>query len=677
MKSLVRANMKLFGWTFILLIAASPAWSASTRKITVQELKDLLTAAQAARKSDDDLALQLKQVELSEELTTSTMNSLAPLAPGPHSTEQIYVLEARSAVLPPPASDLPSVPPPDAAAQQAMLSKAQNYVSKTYAQLPHLTASHMTARFQDGIVVAPTYSSVQGGITDDRDPVLDQAKTWVRLMNSKADIIESDNGNEKLVKDKTQWGPNGLAASVGPPLTLNTAMQEITSNGNPQWLRWQLIDGKQVAVYSFAVDKKKTRFSILYCCFPQTDVTGTDHLSTPLGSSLTASGGGGAPAGPPGNMQNTVQWSNFKTNSGYHGELFLDPETSTVVRLITEADFKPSDFVHYENIRTDYASVPIGGKSVIVPVRSFTIAELVPNGDANAARVTIRHQFTTQDYKDYRVAGTTAASAMEEDSKPLVDNTGKRMIQAINADVLAARAANKDKRYADAEAIILKDTESKPDLILPWIELGLAQIGLKKYTEAETSFKTALAIDPRSPKSQRDIEDALHPAHFARRATVSYNITEQDRAPEVMGIIDSSLGEIYIRTNRVLQAKAAFDTAAEANPAQAAFYLRNETLFYFQTGNTDAQLKAAEKAIAADANGAVPYYFKAQALVSKASVDPQTQKMILPPGCAEAYQKYLELEPNGQFSADAKSVLTAAGVPVPSSPVPPSSGKKS
>jgi hypothetical protein len=58
------------------------------------------------------------------------------------------------------------------------------------------------------------------------------------------------------------------------------------------------------------------------------------------------------------------------------------------------------------------------------------------------------------------------------------------------------------------------------------------------------------------------------------------------------------------------------------------------------------------------------YYFKGQALVSKATIDPSTQKMILPPGCAESYQKYLELEPNGQFSADAKGVLTGAGVAI-------------
>ena len=83
---------------------------------------------------------------------------------------------------------------------------------------------------------------------------------------------------------------------------------------------------------------------------------------------------------------------------------------------------------------------------------------------------------------------------------------------------------------------------------------------------------------------------------------------------------------------------------------------------FFKAGQSEAQLAAAEKAIAVDPTRASLYYFKAQALVSKATIDSQTQKMTLPPGCAEAYQKYLQLEPNGQFSADAKGILSAAGV---------------
>jgi hypothetical protein len=398
--------MKRFAWILVLLMTAAPAWSAP-KKITVQELKDLLTSLQDAKKSDEEVATQMKQVELTEELTSATMNSLADKVAGPLSTEQLYVLEARSAVLPPPATDLPSAPAPDAAAQQAMLSKAADFATKTYTQLPHLTATKMTARFQDGVEAIHTTSGMHSHVDDNTDPLWEQTRLYVRLLFTHTDATESENGNEKppAAKDKTQWGPNGQVASIGNQLTLPTIVQEATASGNPKFLRWESVAGKQIAVYSFSIDKKKTHYAVNYCCFPDTDTAGVINYGM-------AKGTGGAPAATnataKGNLQTYSDWKNFRTNIGYHGELFIDPDTGTIVRTITQADFKPTDFVHNESIRTDYAALPIGGKTLVVPVRVFSLAEVVPNGDSFAAHYAVRHQIITQDYKDYQPAGATA-----------------------------------------------------------------------------------------------------------------------------------------------------------------------------------------------------------------------------------------------------------------------------
>jgi tetratricopeptide (TPR) repeat protein len=257
----------------------------------------------------------------------------------------------------------------------------------------------------------------------------------------------------------------------------------------------------------------------------------------------------------------------------------------------------------------------------------------------------------------------------------LAQNTKESVsVENVNTAVVAARAATKDQRYSDAEALMLKVTAAQPELVVPWTELGLAQLGLKKYSEAENDFKTALGIDAASLKREHaedfyqpvDAKSAVAPA--ATRATgnnVGHTIsTGQKRPPELLGPTYASLGEVYIREGKITEGQAAFDTAVRDYPADAAHYRRNETILFFQLGNSDAQLDAAEKAIALDPSRPMLYYFKGQALVGKASIDPKTQKMILPPGCAEAYQRYLELEPAGQFSADASGVLSAAGVPV-------------
>ena len=77
--------------------------------------------------------------------------------------------------------------------------------------------------------------------------------------------------------------------------------------------------------------------------------------------------------------------------------------------------------------------------------------------------------------------------------------------------------------------------------------------------------------------------------------------------------------------------------------------------------NADAVAAAADKAIAADPNKPVPYYLKGQALIAKATVDPKTNRIVAPPGCEEAYEKYLQLDPNGPMAADAKNILEQIG----------------
>lgn len=104
--------MKSASGILMLLLLAAPAWAS--QKITVQQLKDLLVSLRQAGKTDADVAAQLTQVELTEELTRNTMDAVAENVPGPLSSVQMYVLEARSAALPPPPSDLPGRPVPDA-----------------------------------------------------------------------------------------------------------------------------------------------------------------------------------------------------------------------------------------------------------------------------------------------------------------------------------------------------------------------------------------------------------------------------------------------------------------------------------------------------------------------------------------------------------------------------------
>jgi tetratricopeptide (TPR) repeat protein len=213
------------------------------------------------------------------------------------------------------------------------------------------------------------------------------------------------------------------------------------------------------------------------------------------------------------------------------------------------------------------------------------------------------------------------------------------VIKNLNADLQKARDDNKNKNFPEAESLMLKDTQAKPDAPVLWLELGVAQAGQKKNSDAETSLKKAIELDSQSKKPN----------------------------PEIQAAANNSLGEVLANEGKVSEAQAAYDAAAKINPAQAGMYYGNEAIIMSRAGQPDGTVAAADKAIAADPTKPIPYYLKGQALINKATVDPKTGKIQAPPGTAEAYQKYLELAPDGQFAAEVKGVLTEMGETIKSS----------
>jgi hypothetical protein len=395
--------MKQLGLVLVLALAATPAWCA--KKVTVAELKDTLASMHRDNKGDADVANALKQLELSEELTRSVMNDVVADVPGPLSTEQIYVLEARSAMLAPPPSDIPTAAAPDAAAQKAILDKTADYVSKSYGALPGLAATKTTIRFQDNVEAAAPSSGIHGSASDvSTGSSFVSPYQFIHYINSTDAQVVSDHGAERLPagKDKTPWGANKMIALQEPDPSLGAVFAEAQGAGDFKWLRWETVNGKQAAVYSFDVPKKKAHFAVNVCCFPDVSQTGVASFSSASASSARGSGGGGAK----GNFQTNTNWNDYKTSVPYHGELFIDPDSGIVVRMITEAELKPSEVVHQVDERIDYGPVTVGGKMLVLPIKTIVDTEVVPNGDSGAAgRYSVRRTLFTSEYKDYQVAG--------------------------------------------------------------------------------------------------------------------------------------------------------------------------------------------------------------------------------------------------------------------------------
>jgi tetratricopeptide (TPR) repeat protein len=202
-------------------------------------------------------------------------------------------------------------------------------------------------------------------------------------------------------------------------------------------------------------------------------------------------------------------------------------------------------------------------------------------------------------------------------------------IKNLNGDLAKARSDRANKNFAEAAELMQKDVALKPTEALLWVELGQSQLGLKQYSDAETSLQKGIQLDAAGKKPNPDVE----------------------------GAAGNGLGEAYGSEGKIPEAQAAYDAAAKVNPAGASMYYSNEAIVMDRNNQLDATVAAAEKAIAADPTKPIPYYLKGKALINKATIDPKTQKIVAPPGTAEAYQKYLDLAPTGPFAGDAKQVL--------------------
>ena len=244
-------------------------------------------------------------------------------------------------------------------------------------------------------------------------------------------------------------------------------------------------------------------------------------------------------------------------------------------------------------------------------------ADTLANDDMSRAEY--MNKLTPEQRKAIEEIKAKNASVMKENAQ----------IKNLNADLAKARADRNSKDYADAAAIMQKDVAAKPDEPLLWVELGQAQLGMKQLSDAEESLKKCIDLEQASKKP----------------------------SPDVMGAAGNALGEAYADDGKYPESQAAYDAAAKANPPGAPMYYTNEAIVMDRANQIDATVAAADKAIAADPTKPLPYYLKGKALINKATIDPKTQKIIAPEGCAEAYKKYLELAPNGPFAPDAKSVL--------------------
>ncbi|MFZ1084375.1 MAG: hypothetical protein WAN35_05380 [Terracidiphilus sp.] len=361
--------MKRFGWILVLLMTASPTWAA--KKMTVQQLKDLLGSLQRNHGTDVEVATRLKQIDLSEELTAAVKSDLLFASPGPLTSEQICVLDARSSMLAPPPSDQPNLPIPDSLTQKSIVDKAIDIATKNDQRISHLTAMKAVSRYGH-LVTVSNWQNL------DATANLQSGDESIMYLTSKyTETVEIDQGIEKVSTSRVDPSLKRISpiSEGGMRPAISQFLRQANDGGNIHWLRWETINGARTAVFSFTIDKRKAFYGIDYCCFPTLrEVSGYD-------------------------------WKPFKKTVGLHGEFFIDPDNGTMLRIVMQAEFNPTDFVEREDTRIDYGMVTIGDSTYLLPMGSYTHTEMDISGESKKAYIN-RRTFLVASYAKYRMAGS-------------------------------------------------------------------------------------------------------------------------------------------------------------------------------------------------------------------------------------------------------------------------------
>ncbi len=230
---------------------------------------------------------------------------------------------------------------------------------------------------------------------------------------------------------------------------------------------------------------------------------------------------------------------------------------------------------------------------------------------------------------DFNEQPSSGGLTPEQQQKIAEQQKQNEKIKGLNASIQQAKELEGAGNYDQAITVLTQATQVDPNQDLIWGYLGDAQRGAKKYPDAVESYQKALALKPTSGPYMAQLADA------------------------------------YAKSGQTEKAVQEYAAAAQADPPNAGAYYFNEGAVLTNTGKLDEANAAFDKAIEIDPKRAAAYYWKGVNMIGKATM--KDNKMVAPPGTAEAFNKYLELDPDGKYADAAKQMLASIGATVQTS----------
>jgi hypothetical protein len=330
--------------------------------MSVNQLKGFIRSSIKLQHPDKQVADYLKNVKLSEKLTSQDVEDLMNEGIGEKTTTALSAMVKATANLTTPPTDTvlkaapPPMPPPSSAVQAKVIEEAREIALSYAKRLPDFICLQMTYRYVDpsGLEYFQLVDKVAARLS------YFEQKEKYQLISVNGGLANTD--FEKL----------GGATSRGEFGTMLKQIFEPATQAEFQWERWAKLRGKICHVYSYRVTQARSQWGI--------------------------------------------SWQKqLEIMPAYRGLVYVDRDVPMVVKVTMEAENMPASFPIQEARSTlDYDFIDIAGNQFLLPLK----AEM----RMREGKILIRN---STEFRNYRKFGAEATITFDTNVEPLPEEKEK------------------------------------------------------------------------------------------------------------------------------------------------------------------------------------------------------------------------------------------------------------
>ncbi len=240
-------------------------------------------------------------------------------------------------------------------------------------------------------------------------------------------------------------------------------------------------------------------------------------------------------------------------------------------------------------------------------------------------------------------------SAAQEQVKKAEETKAK--LEGLKAHFTAGNA------LIDQEKQVKADLQKAPADQRDALKQKLADLSDQAVKEFQEASKSLVEKDPNAHLVWFKLGEAYDTAGRNDDAVQAYQQAINAK-PDVPGYYNN-LGNVLARAGKIDEAKAAYTKSAELDPPNAATAWRNFGISLYNANRLGDAVEPLQKSADLEPKNPQTWYLLGASLVYKMTTKKVGDKEVVQfaPGTIEAYQKAVELDPNGTWGQQAKQGL--------------------